>query len=284
MSPEAPSQNLIAKAKAFREMNDKGHLLLPNAWDAASARIFEEAGFAAIGTTSAGIAYTRGVRDGQRVSRQTMMNEVKTIAGAVQVPVNADIEAGYGNDPQEVARSVLEVIQAGAAGINLEDNAHGAGGAPLFETRLQCERIRAARRQADSHAVPLMINARTDTFLMKVGKDDAERVRLTIERGLAYLSAGADLIFIPLLVDLSALRTVSSALGGRVSVMAIPGAPTASQFFEVGVRRVSIGQTAMLATLGYLRSVADELRSTGSWSKIEASFYGFATAEALFRA
>jgi 2-methylisocitrate lyase-like PEP mutase family enzyme len=109
-------------------------------------------------------------------------------------------------------------------------------------------------------------------------------MRAPIERGQAYLTAGADLIFVPLLIDLSALRTVSSALGGRVSVVAVPGAPTARQFFEAGARRVSFGQTAMLATLGYLRSVADELRSTGSWSKIEATFFGFGTAEALFRA
>jgi 2-methylisocitrate lyase-like PEP mutase family enzyme len=279
MSPE-----LLAKAKAFRELNAKGHLLLPNAWDAVSARMFEEAGFAAIGTTSAGIAYTRGVRDGQRISRLTMMHEVAIIAGAVRAPVSADIESGYGADPQDVAQSVGEAMRAGAVGINLEDNAHLPSGAALFDPRLQCERIRAARREADGHDVSLTINARTDTFLVRIGADDAERVRLTIERGLAYLASGADLVFVPILTDLAVIRTLSKVFDGRLSVMAMPGAPRADEFFEAGVRRVSIGQTAMLATLGYLRSIADEMRSSGSWSKIESTFYGFGTAEALFRA
>src|SRR5947209_4106707 len=103
---------IISKAEAFRTLNSKGNLLLPNAWDAASARVFEEAGFEAIGTTSAGIAYTRGMRDGQRIARATMMHEVAIIAASVTVPVTADIEAGYGVGPLDIAETVREVVRA----------------------------------------------------------------------------------------------------------------------------------------------------------------------------
>jgi len=270
------------KAEAFQKMNRKGDLLLPNAWDAASARIFEEAGFAAIGTTSAGIAYGRGLCDGERISREAMMREIAVITASVDVPVTADIEAGYGTEPPDVAETIRQVIQAGAVGVNLEDNAHGRGSSPLFDCQLQTQRLRAARSEAEQHGLALTINARTDVFLLGLGDDDEERVALTIERGLAYLGAGADLVFVPLLVSPPAIRRLADAFGGRLSLMAMPGAPTANHLFAAGAKRVSIGQMAMLAGLEQLRGIAEELRSAGTWSKIEANFFGFGEAEALF--
>jgi 2-methylisocitrate lyase-like PEP mutase family enzyme len=257
-------------------------LLHPNAWDAASARVFEEAGFGAIGTTSAGIAYSLGLRDGQHISRRTMMEEMRIIAASVAVPVTADIEAGYGRWPEDVAETVRQVIEAGAVGIKLEDNGHGIADGALFDPRMQCARILAARAEANNHRIPLPINARTDIVFVGVGSDDRERLALTIERGLAYLEAGADLIFVPPLIDVSLLRQLADALDGRLSVMYSPGAPAAAELFEAGARRVSIGQTAMLAGLGCVRAIADEPRSTGTWSKIDATFFGFGEAEALF--
>ena len=256
--------------------------MLPNAWDAASARVFEEAGFAAIGTTSAGIAYGRGLCDGERISREAMMREISVITASVDVPVTADIEAGYGKDPPDVAETIRQVIQAGAVGVNLEDNTHGGGSSPLFGCQLQRERLRVARTEAERQGIALTINARTDVFLLGLGSDDEERVALTIERGLAYLDAGADLVFVPLVVSPPAIRRLADAFGSRLSLMAMPGAPTASQLFGAGAKRVSIGQTAMLAGLGQLRGIADELRSAGTWSRIEANFFSFGEAEALF--
>jgi 2-methylisocitrate lyase-like PEP mutase family enzyme len=277
------SQSLIERTEVFRDLNSRGRrLLLPNAWDAASARVFEEAGFGAIGTTSAGIAYSLGLRDGQHISRRTMMDEIRLIVSSVAVPVTADIEAGYGRWPEDITETVRQVIQAGAVGINLEDNGHGIVDGALLDLQMQCAHIRAARAEANNHRVPLLINARTDTFLADVGSDDRERLALTIERGLAYLEAGADLIFVPLLIDVSLLRQLADAFDGRLSVMYTPGAPPAAELFEAGARRVSIGQTAMLASLGCVRAIADELRSTGTWSKIDATFFGFGEAEALF--
>jgi 2-methylisocitrate lyase-like PEP mutase family enzyme len=272
----------LSLAERFREQNRAGRLLLPNAWDAASARIFEKAGFTAIGTTSAGIANAQGLQDAQRIGRDAMVRAIAAIARAVSCPVSADIEAGYGPGPDDVAATVDAVLDAGVVGINLEDNRHASGGPGLFGTDEQCARIGAARDAAARRGVPLVINARTDTFLLGLGTDEAERIQLTVERGSGYLRAGADLVFVPLLVDVAQVRRLSEALEGRISLMALPGAPPAQDLFAAGAARVSIGQLAMLATLGSLKRIAEELRQHGTWRSIEATFYGFGEAEALF--
>ncbi|MEH2524143.1 MULTISPECIES: isocitrate lyase/PEP mutase family protein [Bradyrhizobium] len=274
----------LDRATKFLELNRAGSLILPNAWDAASARIFEEAGFPAVGTTSAGIAYARGRRDGQKLVRGSMMHEFASIVAAVSVPVNADIEAGYGASPYDVERTVRGVLDLGIAGVNLEDSRHENGASPLFEIAAQEDRIAAARSAANDSRVPLVINARIDTFLAGVGADAAERAAITAQRGAAYLKAGADIVFIPLLTDPDTIRNLSGAIGGPISLMAMPGAPSAKALFEAGASRVSIGQTAMLSVLAHLRDIASEIRSSGTWDAIADRFYGFAEAEALFPA
>jgi len=271
------------RAEHFRELNRAGRLLLPNAWDAASARVLEQAGFAAVGTTSAGIAYTQGVRDGERITRDAMIAAVATIAGAVSCPVNADVEAGYGGRPADVTATVDAVLDAGASGINLEDNTHGPGHGALFGIDEQCARLAAAREVAERRGVPLVINARTDTFLLSLGADIDERIRLTVARGRHYLRSGADLVFVPLLVSPAVVARLAEALEGRISLMALPGAPPARALFDAGASRVSLGNCAMLAALGALRDIADDVLATGAWTSIERSFYGFAEAELLFR-
>jgi 2-methylisocitrate lyase-like PEP mutase family enzyme len=269
-------------AARFRDQNRAGRLLLPNAWDAASARIFEKAGFLAIGTTSAGIAYAQGFQDAERIGRDAMIRAVATIVNAVSCPVSADIEAGYGAGAADVEQTVDAVIEAGAVGINLEDNAHGRVAAPLFGFDEQCARIAAAREVADRRGIPLVINARTDTFLLNLGADVDERVAMTVERGTHYLRAGADLVFVPVLVDTSLVARLANQMRGPLSLMALPGAPSSNELFAAGAARVSIGQMAMLATLGSLELIADELNQKGTWRAIERTFYGFAEAEALF--
>jgi 2-methylisocitrate lyase-like PEP mutase family enzyme len=268
-------------ANRFRELNRAGRLLLPNAWDAASARIFEAAGFAAIGTTSAGIAYARGLRDGQQITRDAMLEEIRTIVNAVACPVTADIEAGYGPAPDDVASTVEAVLEAGAVGVNLEDSGL-AGESPLFSVGDQMRRLEAARAAADRHGIALVINARTDTFMLGLGRDVEERVSMTVERGRAYLGSGADLVFVPLLVDPDVVRRVADGLGGPLSLMALPGAPAAEALFAAGASRVSLGHTAMLAMLGALRDLAREVKETGRWTAIERTFYGNREAYELF--
>src|SRR6266571_1463826 len=163
--PGMPQQE--ARAEAFRNMHRGRLLLLPNAWDVASARIFEDGGFAAIATTSAGIAFTLGYPDGERVSRQEMLTAVGRIAAAVQVPVTADVEAGYGNRPEDTALTARAVIEAGAVGMNLED-ATGQPENPLLDLSLQIEKIKAVLEETQRSGVLIVLNARTDVYLLQV--------------------------------------------------------------------------------------------------------------------
>ncbi|MFC7421042.1 isocitrate lyase/phosphoenolpyruvate mutase family protein [Iodobacter arcticus] len=262
-------------AQQFRTLNNQGQFLLANAWDAGSARVFAAAGFAALGTTSGGMAYARGLKDGEQIDPQLMFSELAAICRAVDVPVTADIEAGYGSSPESVAATIKAVI---AAGVNLEDRQHGA--AELFDLSAQVERICAARKAAGGL---LWINARTDTYLLGLGVNEEERLTITVERANAYLAAGADMVFVPGLVDLPSLTRLCQLVNGPVSVMAMPGAPSAAALFATGVRRVSLGVCPMLALMGTLRDIAFEAREAGTWQLMGERFYGFAEAEALGR-
>ena len=160
----------------------------------------------------------------------------------------------------------------------------GTLAAPLLAVDEQCSRIAEAREVAERRQVPLVINARTDVFLLGLGSNIEERLLTTVERGSRYLRAGADLVFVPMLVDLGLVKRLAGQLQGRISVMALPGAPPAQDLFAAGAARVSIGQMAMLATLGSLKQIGEELQQRGTWGAIEATFYGFGEAEALFSA
>ncbi len=158
------------KAELLLEYHHEGDgLLLPNAWDSASARLFQEAGFPAIATTSSGIAFAQGYPDGQHISREDMLAVIARIVAAVDVPVTADIEAGYGPAPEDVAQTIRSVIDVGAVGVNLEDNTGTFH--QLLPQNVQVERIRAAREAAGDAGLPLVINARTDAFLFQVGEE-----------------------------------------------------------------------------------------------------------------
>jgi len=271
-----------ARATHFRELNLRGRLLLPNAWDAASARVFEHAGFPAIGTTSAGIANTRGLPDGEAIGRARMLEEIRTIVEAILVPVTADIEAGYGDAAGDVAQTVAAVVDLGAVGVNLEDRVHHRDGARLYGSDEQQSRIAAARNEADRRGIRLVVNARTDTFLLAIGRDLDERLALTAERAESYLRAGADVVFVPGVVDAPTVRRLADAIDGPLNVMAMPGAPDAATLFAAGASRVSLGNSAMLAVLGALDAIAKEVITTGTWASIERSFYGYGEADALF--
>jgi 2-methylisocitrate lyase-like PEP mutase family enzyme len=274
--------NQVHHATTFCELHLRGHLLLPNAWNAASARVFEHAGFPAIGTTSGGIANARGLPDGETIGRATMLEEIRTIVEAVHVPVTADIEAGYGDAPSDVAQTVTAILALGVVGVNIEDRVHRSKVARLYEVEEQMTRIGAARAEAERRGIHLLINARTDTFLLSLGSDLDERIALTIARGRAYLSAGADVVFVPGAIEVDTVRSLADAIGGPLSVMALPGAPDAAALFAAGACRVSLGNTAMLAVLGALDGIAKDVIKTGRWAAIERTFYGFAEADALF--
>ncbi len=259
-----------AKADAFRAMHRGPKiLLLPNVWDVASARVIEESGFRAIATTSAGIAFTLGYPDGQKISREEMLARVARIANAVRAPVTADVEAGYGDRPEDAAQTARGVIEAGAVGMNLEDGTDDPQH-PLADLPSQLEKIRAVREAALNSGVRLVLNARTDVYLLQVGPPE-KRYDETLRRLLAYRDAGADCVFAPGVRDAETITRLVRDVQCPLNILAGPGAPSIPEMEKLGVARVSLGSAPMRATLGLLRRMAEELKSSGTYGAIEGA-------------
>jgi 2-methylisocitrate lyase-like PEP mutase family enzyme len=266
----------------FRQLHNTRPLVLPNAWDAASARIIAAAGASAIATTSAGMAWAHGLRDGQVLTLERLLASVRAIVQTVALPVTADIESGYGNgSAQAVASAVTAVLRAGAVGINLEDSP-GLAGAPLLSAEAQAERIRAARAAALALQCDVFINARTDVFLAQVG-DPATRLDETIRRAHMYCQAGADGIFIPGTVDLAIVAALAKAIAAPINIMAGAGAPSVQALAEVGVARISVGPALMRVALATTQRAVREMLEFGTFSALTPQL-GFAVTDALFRA
>jgi 2-methylisocitrate lyase-like PEP mutase family enzyme len=251
------------KAEQFRKLHRGLHLLvLPNAWDVASARILEELGYPAIATTSAGIAFSLGYPDGQRVSREQMLEVVARIAHAVRVPVTADMEAGYGTTAKDMSETAKALIAAGAIGMNLED-VTGEDESSHVNMTLQVEKIRAIRETASSLGVPLVLNARTDIYLMPIGRAET-RFDRTVERLRAYRQAGADCLFAPGLRDEETIRKLVAALDGPLNILLMPGGPSLGELEKMRVARASAGSAVMRATLSLVQRIGKELMQAGS--------------------
>jgi 2-methylisocitrate lyase-like PEP mutase family enzyme len=257
-----------AKAAAFRVLHSgREILLLPNVWDVASARLIEESGFKAAATSSAGIAFSLGYPDGQKISREQMLAVIARIAKAVRVPVTADVEAGYGKTAEDAGRTARAVVEAGAVGMNLED-AIGDSPSVLVELPLQLEKIRAVREMASRLRIPLVLNARTDMYLLQIG-DPGERYDETVRRLSAFREAGADCVFAPGLRDAPTIGRLVADLKCPVNILAGPGSPSVPELSKLGVARVSLGSATMRATVGCLRRIAAELKATGTYSNLE---------------
>jgi len=254
------------KAEAFRAMHDRSRILvLPNAWDVASAKIFEAAGFRAIATTSSGVANSLGYPDGEAVSRDEMLAVITRIARALRVPLSADIESGYAPEVDALKATIHAVIEASAVGINVEDGMHD-GSHQLFPTEVAVARIKAARGAAESAGVPIVINARTDVFLHAIG-EKSSRFEHTVSRANAYLAGGADCVFVPGPSDAALIRKLAGAINGPINVMVLPGMPSAPELEKLGVARVSMGGGPARAALTTVRRIAEELLSSGTYSK-----------------
>jgi 2-methylisocitrate lyase-like PEP mutase family enzyme len=241
-------------------------LVLPNAWDAASARIFQRAGARAIATTSAGVAFTLGHPDGQSVPRDLMLEAVARIAAAVRVPVTADLEAGYGRTPEELAKTTLLLIEAGGVGLNLED-ATGDPSNPLFSLEEQVARIRAVKESAGRAGVRVVINARTDAFLGHIG-EPSERLGESVRRLNAYRSAGADCLFVPGVTDARTISELVRQVSGPINVLIGAGMPGIGELQKLGVARVSAGSGIMRASMAFARDAAVELLTKGMYTSI----------------
>nr|WP_218130555.1 isocitrate lyase/phosphoenolpyruvate mutase family protein [Lentzea jiangxiensis] len=262
------------KATTFRSLHDDGLLVLPNAWDAASAALVERAGAKAIATTSAGVAWSLGRRDGQGLSRAEAVGAVARIAAAVGVPVTADVEGGY----DDLAATVSEVIGAGAVGVNVEDSKDDG---TLFGISEQGERLAGVRAAAASAGLPeLLVNARIDVYLLGIGAPGG-RLDEVLARAAAYADAGADCLYVIGLSDLDAISHIAEASALPLNVLAFPGAPTAAEFEAAGVRRLSVGPLVAQAAYAVAERAAAELLATGTCKELEGGV-DYGTLNALF--
>ncbi len=273
------TSELPARATALRRLHTNGPLLvLPNAWDAGSARIFVDAGFPALATSSAGIAFSLGYPDGEKISRSEMLAAVARITRRVSVPVTADMEAGFGPSPEAVAETARGVLDAGAVGMNLEDSEEDE---KLFDFDLSVARVQAAREAATAAGVPLVLNARTDAFhpgALPPGRQFAEAVR----RGNAYRAAGADSVFVPFVGASGTIERLVKEIAAPLNILGAPDAPSLTALEALGVRRVTFGSAPMRATLGLVRRMAREWKDKGTYGTLAAYGIPYAELQRLF--
>jgi 2-methylisocitrate lyase-like PEP mutase family enzyme len=261
----------MTKTEKLRELHrGPDVLVLPNAWDCASARIFEELQFPAIATTSAGVSFSLGYADGQNIPAQEMLAAVSRIARCVNVPVTADLEGGYG-DISEIAAALLE---SGAVGLNLEDIL-GHGPESLASIDEQVNRIAAVRKTG------VVVNARTDLYLMRIG-DEASRFDRACDRLKAYRDAGADCLFIPGITSEDLIGRFVQALECPINILAVAGVPPIARLKELGVARVSVGSGMMRSAMGHTRRIAEQLKNAGQFDKMIEGSIPYTEANALF--
>lgn len=253
--------DIVEQAKKAEQLRKLHHapriLILANAWDVISARMVEQLGFPAVATTSAGVAAVLGYPDGQRIPRKEMLEFVARIARGVSVPVTADMEAGYCTTPSEMAEMAREVLAAGVVGLNLED-VTGDDDSSQVEIELQAEKIAAVRDASASAGVSLVINARTDVYLMPIGPAET-RFERTVERLRAYRHAGADCVFAPGIRDAETIEKLVRAVDAPLNILLQPGGPSVVELEKLGVARASIGSGTMRVALGTARKVCKAL-------------------------
>ena len=268
------NKNQLIKTEIFHELHKQSStFVLPNAWDAMSAKTFEQCGFKAIGTTSAGIAASLGYADGQNMPFEKLIEVLSSIANAVNVPVSADIEAGYGFTIEEIVSNVKEVIVAGAVGINIEDGT-GDPHDPILDMTIQTENIAAIRELSDSLNVSLFINARTDMYWANVG-DPEVRFQETVKRAKAYVEAGADCIFIPGLIDLEKIKELRKEILVPINLLDHPELPSLDELSKIGIERVSCGSGPFRATVTLLKSIGDEILNDGTFDQMSKNVLSY---------
>jgi len=273
--------DLRAKAEHFQKLHLGPEILvIANAWDAASARVFEHAGMKAIGTGSAGIAFSHGYPDNEAIPRDVILAATREIVRIVDVPVTADILSGLGATIDAVVATVKEVIAIGAVGINIEDGSD-TGGVHLFDIEEQAEKIAAIRRAVDDSGIPIVINARTDSFWLKLG-DDQARLAESIKRANRYREAGAHCLFVPSAADKATIKTLVDEIDGPLNILTVPGCPPIAELQALGVRRVSEGSGPMRASMMLTRKIAQDLLATGTYTRFHTEAVPYPEANMLF--
>jgi 2-methylisocitrate lyase-like PEP mutase family enzyme len=267
------------KAEDFRALHHgKRILILPNGWDVPSARVFEDAGFPAVATSSAGMLVSLGYPDGEVIGRDGFVSAVGRISRVLSVPLSADIVAGFGKTTKEVVVTVKAILKTGAVGINIEDFAHATK--KLYPIERQIENVKAIRKLGETKGIPIVINARTDALRFAEG-DEGARFKEAVRRATAYRDAGADCVYPMGLTDQASIAAFVLALDFPVNVMVRKGLPEISELERLGVARVSFGPSASYAVMGLLKRAAKEVLEKGTYENLTEGAITFDELNAL---
>lgn len=254
--------SIAQKRAEFRKLHESGCFVLPNPWDVGSAQLLQGMGFKALASTSSGFAWTIGHPD-NKVTCDAVLSHLKTLNDATDLPVNADFEGGFADDPAGVAANVTRGVATGVAGLSIEDST-GDASAPLYEMTLAVERIRAARAAIDATGEDVMLIGRCESFL--IGQPD---LKATIARLVAYAEAGADCLYAPAIRDKGQIATVVKELAPK-PINILVGSPglTVAELADLGVRRISIGGALARAAWGGFLRAAREISEKGSFAEL----------------
>jgi len=265
MTPDA-LKSQRERAEDFRALHHgKRILILPNGWDVPSARVFEDAGFPAVATSSAGMLVCLGYPDGEVIGRDEFVSAVGRIAGVLSVPLSADVVAGFGKTTKEVLVTVKAILKTGAVGINIEDFTHATK--KLYPIERQVENVKAIRKLGETTGIPLVINARTDALRFAEG-DEGARLKEAVRRATAYRDAGADCVYPMGLVDADSITNFVKALDFPINVMVRKSLPPISELQRLGVARVSFGPSPSYAAMGLLKRAAKEVLEKGTYENL----------------
>jgi len=254
------------KARDFRELHHgKRILILPNAWDVPSARIFENEGFPAVATSSAGLMVSLGYPDGEVIGRDEFVSAIRRIGRVLSVPLSVDIVAGFGRTTKEVSVTVKAILKAGGVGINIEDFDHATK--RLYPVKREVENVKAIRKLGNSVGIPVVINARTDALRFGPGDEEA-KFREAVRRAIAYRDAGADCVYPMGLTEAASIGRFVKELDFPTNVMVRKGLPTVVELERLGVARVSFGPSASYAAMGLLKRASREVLERGTYQNL----------------
>lgn len=271
--------NQIEKAKKFKALHEGEMFFLPNAWNGGSAKVFDKQGYLAIGTTSAGIAYSLGYEDGGHVNFEDVLRVVKEIIQVTDLPVTVDLERGYGETFKKVQSNAEEVIKLGAVGVNIEDGLPEMGA--VDELNYFVKKIRKLARLREKLGIPFVINARTDIYLLNVGRED-ERLRMVIERAKAFEAAGADCIFIPGALDEETILNLRTNITIPINLFVHNAFHDTGKLNAIGINRLSSGSGLVRTTFNKLIQTSQDFYKGECQTMLDHDF-NYGSANAYFR-
>ena len=274
------NENQIKFAEVFKKMHSNDILVLPNAWDVASAVIFEKTGFMAIGTTSAGVSHSLGYPDGQRITLNDQIYLIEHLTNRINVPLTVDVEGGYGKTPKEIANNIRQIIQKGAVGINFEDSTPDSTSS-LTPLSIQSDKLKAIDSIKQDLGIDFFINARIDTYWFSIGDAD-KRLKLTLDRADAYILAGADGIFIPGNLSQDLLKELVTSIDAPLNVLPSKTNYSINDLKNIGVARMSTGSGPVRSSLALIKEISDELYTTKTMNTMFNTTIPYDDANKLF--